>query len=81
MTKKQNLLNFIDQNINDSNYLYSNIYYQDLLEQGTRGFLVSNKEKLKNHFINLFNDDLIGHSGDNVIIEILDWIAQIKEAV
>jgi hypothetical protein len=81
MTKKQNLLDFIDQNINDSNYLYSNIYYQDLSEQGTRSFVVKSKEKLKNHFIELFDNDLIGHSGDNVMIEILDWTTQIKEVV
>lgn len=79
MTRKEDLLNFIDNNIDESNYLYSNVYYQDVLEQGTRGFMVTDKEKLKNHFIQLFDDNLVGHSGDNVIIEILDWTTQIKE--
>ena len=81
MTKKQELLDFIDENINDSNYLQTNVYYQDISEQGTRGFLLNNKEQLKGHFNQLFNDDLIGHSGDNFMIEILDWTTEIKEVV
>jgi hypothetical protein len=79
MTKKEQLLIFIDEHINESNHLHTNVYYQSLSESGTRGFMNNDKEKLKNHFIQLFNDDLVGHSGDNIIIEILDWTTQLKD--
>jgi hypothetical protein len=78
MTRKEELLSFIDEHINESNQLHTNVYYHSFLESGTRGFVNNDKEKLKNHFITLFDDNLVGHSGDNVIIEILNWTTQDK---
>ena len=81
MTKKEELIQFINDNINDTNELFT---YErvvkvqgdtvvDVGQYGTRGFTATN-EHLINAINNGFNDNLIGNIGnDKVVVEILNW--------
>lgn len=72
MTKKQKLLIFMEENLNETNFLNCNVFYIDRNIGGTRTFMVK-KQKALNHIEEKFNDDLVGHSGDEVMIYIIDW--------
>lgn len=81
MTRKEELIQFIKDNITTENELLT---YERIVEtqgdtgikvgtQGTRGFTATN-EHLINEINNGFNDNLIGNIGnDKIIVEILSW--------
>jgi hypothetical protein len=70
--KKQELLNFIEEYISDDTKLYCNVEYVETKDVGGRLFYMD-KQRLINQIETMFDDDLIGHSGDNILIEVLDW--------
>jgi hypothetical protein len=78
MTKKEELIKYVEDNIDTTKNLFTNVFYESIQENGVRIFGVISKERLLGHFKNDFNDDLIGSSRDGVIIHILDWTAQDK---
>jgi len=78
MTKKEELLLYIEENLTDNHQLMTNVFYESFNDNGTRLFVTRTKQRTYDHINNNFNDELKGHSGDNVIIEILDWIIQDK---
>jgi hypothetical protein len=78
MTKKEELLLYIENNLTDSHQLMTNVFYESFNDNGTRLFVTRTKQRTYDHINNNFNDELKGHSGDNVIIEILDWVIQDK---
>ena len=81
MTKKEELIQFINDNITTKNELLT---YERIVEtqgdtvvevgqKGTRGFTATN-EHLINAINNGFNDNLIGNIGnDKITVEILSW--------
>lgn len=69
--RKQELINFIEENITEKNNLYSNVEYIKTKQTGGRLFFM-NKERLIFQITTMFDDDLIGHSGDSVLIKIID---------
>ena len=81
MTKKETLIQFINDNIVNENELLT---YERIVEvqgdsvvkvgqQGTRGFSATN-EHLINAINNGFNDNLIGNIGnEKITVEILNW--------
>jgi hypothetical protein len=78
MTKKEELLLYIEENLTDNHQLMTNVFYESFNDNGTRLFVTRTKQRTYDHINNNFNDELKGHSGDNVIIEILDWVIQDK---
>jgi uncharacterized protein YhbP (UPF0306 family) len=70
MTKKQELLTYVSESVNDTNYLFCNVLYITFNEEGTKLYQAS-KDKLLSHLENSFDDNCVGTSGDSVIIEIL----------
>jgi uncharacterized pyridoxamine 5'-phosphate oxidase family protein len=79
MTKKEELLSYINENITDDHQLMTEVFYESLSKSGTRLFVTSTKQKAYNHINNNFDDDLVGHSGDNIVIRILNWTTQDKQ--
>jgi len=81
MTKKEELIQFINDNITTKNELLT---YERIVEtqgdtvvevgqKGTRGFTATN-EHLINAINNGFNDNLIGNIwNDKITVEILSW--------
>jgi hypothetical protein len=45
---------------------------------GNRYFLMT-KEKVKNWIDEKYNDDLIGHCGDSVMLQILEWSTMLRK--
>jgi phage terminase large subunit-like protein len=74
--KKQSLIDFIQENITDEIHLYCNVEYIVTKQTGGRLFFMT-KERLFLQITTMFNDELVGHSGDKIYIRIIDW--QIKE--
>jgi hypothetical protein len=70
MSKKENLINFVTENINEYNYLHCEVFYITFNETGTRSYPVS-KQYLINHLQNTLDENCIGDGGDGVVIEIL----------
>jgi hypothetical protein len=69
--RKQDLLLFMEENLNGENFLNCDVLYIQQNANGKRKFLTT-KEKALIHIENLFDEELVGHSGDNIMIEILD---------
>ena len=74
MTKKEELLFFIYESINETNFLLTEENIINLNEKCTKLYNVPIKEKLLNRINLSFNDDLIGQlPGDKNTIQIISW--------
>jgi len=75
MTKKEELIDFVRDNINETNYLHCEVFYTTFNESGTRGYAAS-KNNLIRHLKNNFDDNCIENTDDGVVIEILTCKAE-----
>lgn len=86
MTKKEQIMNFIIDHLNENEILDCNVIYLDAMElegelvhvPGSRSFWMS-KEQLLNTIDEKYNDEVIGHGGDDIMIQILDCMITEKQ--
>lgn len=86
MTKKEEVMNFIINDLNENQVIDCEIIYIDAIElegekvntTGRRSFWMSKEETL-NWIDEKYDDDLIGHCGDEVMIQILWCETILKE--